>query len=95
MGVVIKTGEAKTRLSELLACAKAGEEVMNARGDVPVAKLVPVARHENAHAAVADLLAGRAGLAATTADELIAWRDYRRSLLVLQRARSVSGHSRR
>ena len=75
MGPVIKTGEAKTRLSELLARVEAGEEITIARGDVPVARLVPVARHDNARAAVADILAARAGLAATTADELIAWRD--------------------
>ncbi len=75
MGVVIKTGEAKTRLSELLARVEAGEEVTIARGDVPVARLVPVARHDNARAAVADILAARAGLAATTTDELTEWRN--------------------
>lgn len=75
MGLVIKTGEAKTRLSELLALVEAGEEVTIARGDVPVARLVPVARRENARAAVADILAARSGLTVTTADELIAWRD--------------------
>jgi prevent-host-death family protein len=75
MGVVIKTGEAKTWLSELLARVGAGEEVTIARGDVPVARLVPVARHDNARAAVADILAARAGLAATTAEELTDWRD--------------------
>jgi prevent-host-death family protein len=75
MPTVIKTGEAKTRLSELLARVEAGEEVTIARGDVPVARLVPVARTGDARAAVADILAARAGLARTTADELIAWRD--------------------
>lgn len=75
MGIVIKTGEAKTRLSELLARVEAGEEVTIARGDVPVARLVPVARRDNALAAAADILAARAGLAATTADELIEWRN--------------------
>ena len=75
MPTVIKTGEAKTRLSELLARVEAGEEVTIARGDVPVARLVPVARTGDARAAVADILAARAGLAPTTADELIAWRD--------------------
>ena len=75
MGLVIKTGDAKTRLSDLLARVEAGEEITIARGEVPVARLVPVARHDNAQAAVADILAARAGLAATTADELTAWRD--------------------
>jgi prevent-host-death family protein len=75
MPTVIKTGEAKTRLSELLARVEAGEEVTIARGDVPVARLVPIARTGDARAVVADILAARAGVAATTADELIAWRD--------------------
>ena len=75
MGIVIKTGEAKTRLSELLARVEAGEEVTIARGDVPVARLVPVAWRGDARAAVADILAARAGLPPTTADELAAWRD--------------------
>lgn len=75
MPTVIKTGEAKTRLSELLARVEAGEEVTIARGDVPVARLVPVARTGNARAAVADILVARTGLASTTADELMAWRD--------------------
>jgi prevent-host-death family protein len=75
MGTTIKTGEAKTRLSELLAHAERGEEITIARGDRPVARLVPVARHADARAAVADIRAARAGLASTTADEVLAWRD--------------------
>ncbi len=59
----------------LLARFEAGEEITIARSDIPVASIVPIARHDNAQAAVADILAARAGLAATTADELIAWRD--------------------
>ena len=34
--------KAKTHLSELIARAEAGEEIILARGDKPVAKLVPV-----------------------------------------------------
>ena len=75
MGIVIKTGEAKTRLSELLTRVEAGEEVTIARGDVPVARLVPIARHADAQAAVADILAARAGLTPTRTAELVAWRD--------------------
>jgi prevent-host-death family protein len=75
MPTVIKIGEAKTRLSELLALVEAGEEVTIARGDVPVARLVPIARTSDARAAVADILAARAGLKPITTDELIAWRD--------------------
>jgi prevent-host-death family protein len=75
LATVIKTGEAKTRLSELLARVEAGEEIIIARGDVPVARLTPVARQDDARAAVADILNARAGLAPTTPAELAAWRD--------------------
>jgi len=39
----IKIHDAKTHLSKLIARAEAGEEVVIARGDKPVVKLVPVA----------------------------------------------------
>ncbi len=35
---------AKTTLSKLIERAHAGEEIVIARGDVPVARLVPIAR---------------------------------------------------
>jgi prevent-host-death family protein len=75
MALTVKTGEAKTRLSELLARVEAGEEITIARGDLPVARLVPVAARGDARAAVADILAARACLAPTTSDEIAAWRD--------------------
>ncbi|WP_431904658.1 type II toxin-antitoxin system Phd/YefM family antitoxin [Amycolatopsis thermoflava] len=37
----VKVQEAKTRLSAILADVERGEEVVIARGDVPVARLVP------------------------------------------------------
>lgn len=39
----VNVHEAKTTLSRLLARVEAGEEIVIARGSVPVAKLVPVA----------------------------------------------------
>lgn len=75
MSTVVKTGEAKTRLSELLARVEAGEEITIARGDTPIARLVPVPQRREAQVAVADILAAREGLAPTTAAELIDWRD--------------------
>jgi len=39
---VVKVQEAKTRLSALLAEVESGEEVVIARGDTPVARLVPI-----------------------------------------------------
>jgi antitoxin (DNA-binding transcriptional repressor) of toxin-antitoxin stability system len=38
MTTIVKVGEAKTYLSDLLARVEAGEEITIARGDVPIAK---------------------------------------------------------
>lgn len=38
----VNVGEAKTRLSQLLAAAEAGDDVVIARHGVPVARIVPV-----------------------------------------------------
>ena len=38
----VKVHEAKTRLSALLAEVEAGADIVIARGDVPVARLVPI-----------------------------------------------------
>jgi prevent-host-death family protein len=39
---IIKIHEAKTNLSKLIARVEAGEEIVIARGDKPVVKVVPV-----------------------------------------------------
>ncbi len=44
MAQVVKVQEAKTRLSALLAEVESGAEIVIARGDVPVARLVPIAK---------------------------------------------------
>ena len=41
MSLTVNIGEAKTRLSELLAKVEAGEEVIIARGADPIARLTP------------------------------------------------------
>jgi prevent-host-death family protein len=41
--IQLNVQEAKTRLSQILAQAEAGEDVIIARGGKPVARLVPVA----------------------------------------------------
>ena len=38
----MNVAEAKSKLSELLAAVKAGEDVVIARGGVPAARLVPI-----------------------------------------------------
>ena len=43
MSVTVNIGEAKTRLSELVHAAEAGEEVVLARNGHPVARLVAIA----------------------------------------------------
>jgi antitoxin (DNA-binding transcriptional repressor) of toxin-antitoxin stability system len=75
MHALVKTGKARIRLSELLARVEVGEEVTIARGDASVAPLLPVAWTGDARAAVADILAARAGLAPAPADALRALRD--------------------
>ncbi len=65
---------AKTHLSKLIEAALAGEEVVIARGNTPVVRLVPVARG----AFKVGLLEGQLGpgpdfLAPMEADELALW----------------------
>lgn len=43
MSKTVKVQEAKTRLSAILAEVERGEEVVIARGDTPVARLIPIA----------------------------------------------------
>ncbi|MFN7756145.1 MAG: type II toxin-antitoxin system Phd/YefM family antitoxin, partial [Betaproteobacteria bacterium] len=42
MALTVNVHEAKTRLSDLLARAEAGEEILIARANKPVARLVPI-----------------------------------------------------
>ena len=44
MTITVKVGEAKTHLSELLAKVEAGEEVVIARGNEPIARLSRIRR---------------------------------------------------
>jgi len=46
MTIQVKIGEAKARLSELLAKVEAGEEVVISRGNVPVARVIKINRRE-------------------------------------------------
>ena len=43
MTITVKLGDAKTELSELLPLVEAGQEVVIARGETPVARLSPIA----------------------------------------------------
>lgn len=77
MPVQVNVGEAKTRLSELLARVEAGEEVIIARGNQPIARLVALDRKSRARTAIAALRALRAGKREgppVTVEEILAWR---------------------
>lgn len=76
MTIQVNVGEAKTRLSELLARLEAGEEVVIARGNEPIAELrLLKSDRRAAQDAVARIRARRARHQGVTADEIFAWRD--------------------
>lgn len=76
MALVVKVGEAKTRLSELLHRVEAGEEVILSRGPIAIARLAPVDPGSRRALAFAEALEARDGGAAgpVTAAELGLWR---------------------
>jgi prevent-host-death family protein len=76
MTITVKVGEAKTRLSELLARVEAGEEVIIARGNAPVARLAPLDVQERRRAAIEAIKAerGRGKIEPITIEEIIAWK---------------------
>ena len=78
MSIIVNIGAAKTRLSELIVKAEAGEDVVIARDGEPVVRLSRVQRDTDVAGVVAEIRAARAGLAPTPAEELIAWRDEER-----------------
>ena len=76
MTLQLNVGEAKTRLSELVARVEAGEEVIIARRHKPVVKLVAVGRPARTTAAIAGLraLRGRLSGPAVSVADILAWR---------------------
>jgi prevent-host-death family protein len=76
MTITVNIGEAKTRLSELVAKVEAGEEVVIARDHRPVARLAPLDERAQARAIVEEALAARDSgrIQSVTRDELVAWR---------------------
>lgn len=62
----MKVSEAKAHLSELLTRIEAGEEVIIARGNDPIARLSRI-RNE--------VRAARAKLSPVSHDEIMSWRD--------------------
>jgi len=76
MAEIVKVSDAKTHLSELLARVEAGEEFVIARGQEPVARLVPLNERAKRRAAFEDLLALRDSgrIKPVTQAEIKAWK---------------------
>jgi len=73
MTAIVKVGEAKTDLSDLLARIEAGEEITIARGDVPIAKLTRIEKANGLAAVLAEARAARARTKSVTREEILAW----------------------
>jgi prevent-host-death family protein len=74
MSITVKIGEAKTHLYDLLARVEAGEEVIIARGNEPIAKLTRIDSRARRRAAIEALKAERAKAQPVTTEEILAWR---------------------
>jgi prevent-host-death family protein len=76
MPITVKIGEAKARLSELIAKVEAGEEVVIARGHEPVARLAPLDEQAERAALMDRALALRdsGAIKPVTREEILAWR---------------------
>ena len=76
MPITVNIGEAKTRLSELIARVEAGEEVVIARGNAPVARLARLDEQARRRAAIEAVLALRDSgkIKPVSVEEILAWR---------------------
>ena len=69
-----KIAEAKAHFSELVARVEAGEEVIIARGNEPVARLVPLDEQASRRALADAIRAERKRYKPVTQDEIRAWK---------------------
>lgn len=78
MAITVNIGEAKTRLSELVAKVEAGEDVVISRGNEPVARLTALenGKRRRAQEAIARIRALRdsGDIKPVTVEEILAWR---------------------
>ncbi|MDQ1195492.1 type II toxin-antitoxin system Phd/YefM family antitoxin [Agrobacterium sp. SORGH_AS 787] len=79
MTLTVKVGEAKTHLSELLAKVEAGEDVIIARGNDAVARLVRTNDVQARKQLIETLRSERAARVHVTADEIRDWKTEGRS----------------
>ena len=77
MALTVNIGEAKTRSSELIVKVEAGEEVIIARGNEPVARLAAIDERARRRAFIQETLAARDSgkIKRVTQDEINAWID--------------------
>ncbi|SCX26897.1 Antitoxin of toxin-antitoxin stability system [Agrobacterium sp. DSM 25558] len=75
MTLTVKVGEAKTHLSELLAKVEAGEDVIIARGDEPVARLIKANDTQERRRMLDALRTEKAQRSIVSADEIQAWKN--------------------
>ena len=75
MTITVDIGDAKARLSELVARAEAGEDVIITRDNAPVALLSRLPRADDIRAAIEEIRDARAELPTTSVDEILQWRD--------------------
>ena len=81
MTIIVKIGEAKTRLSELFVRVEVGEEVVIQRGNEPISRITTLAPKPDVTAAIADQRALRAKARPVTTEEILEWRDEDRRYL--------------
>jgi len=74
MTIQVKIGEAKARLSELLAKVEAGEEVVISRGNVPVARVIKINRRERYKDIILEMRQDSALQKTVTHHEILRWR---------------------
>ena len=74
MTVTVKVGAAKTHLSELLARVEAGEEIIIARGNDPIARMTRIEKASDLESVLAEARAARGRAKPVTREEVLAWR---------------------
>jgi prevent-host-death family protein len=75
MTTTVKVSEAKTHLSELLARVEAGEDVIIARGNDPVARLSRIRKETDLELLMNEVRAARSKALPSSHLELMSWRD--------------------
>ena len=75
MTLTVKVGEAKPHLSELLAKVEAGEDVVIARGNEPVARLIRATDTQERRRMLDTLRTERSQRSIVYADEIQTWKN--------------------